>query len=1354
MNRFYNRFLFSLITFCIGTSVVLAEHFRHINLSDGLSQPSVMSINQDPLGRMWFGTREGINIYDRAGIISYKGWVKNTYDGEELWIGNEVSSIVNDSAGMVHLHIDRDVISYDIYTDRFTKATNTRSVTALASYRGDIAYVSNDSVFVKKSGAQRAAFQFTIPGAPVVNHMEVTDKQFILSTRTGLYAYDKDTHRQSSYLKGTYVYSTFTSRDGTLWISTLNNGLYRLGKNDTEPVLVSIPEAPKNLIGAQQTRYAVEDQYGRIWYGAFYGLYCYDPHTATTQRIQITSHLGGLSHPSIYGMFRDRQDNIWVGSYYGGVNYFSPNHDRYFNFDYDRVAPTNFYHSFVIDFVTDRHGNLWFATDGGGVCCVDSTWNIVDHLSTRGHDKALRQNNIKSMAYDPKSDRVFIGTHLGGLSYYDIATRRTVNFIDNPEKNSSGDVIRHIKVRGDNLFISSRLGMHRLAIGSNDFFKLSDNTSIQFDFDDHGNLYFIAGSGLFKIPNATTTENPQTIELAKRIYEPTCIAVTDSVVCIGTLGHGVHAIPLDTAATAHLYSTVNSGLPSDYCYAVVKGSGSDVYITTDGKVVKFNLHDKSVKSLDFHDYFPDSHIISECGLMMRPDSSLLIGSTKGITVLNKENFTDFDSPGSDTPDFYFSALNVIGQDIMPYDGSGILPCAIPFADKINLRHDQSSFTLRIASSDYAENSERFHYIYRLDGIDKEWLPAVDGTIHYTNLAPGSYTLRVRGGADPTGPDAREIKLGVKVSSPWYATWWAFLIYFIVGSAIAYFVWIKARDVIRLRYSLRDEKMKREQIERLNHEKLVFFTNVTHEFQTPLTLIMSHIDLLLPKAVRNERLASTLKRMRAHVEQMSHLITQLLEFRKLQQNHLTLHIGRHNASEMLEKTAEAFAEYADKRGIDFSVDIPDDPVIGYFDPRLIDRVFVNIISNAFKYTPDGGCITLTLGYDAKGNIVFECSDTGIGISDKDLPFIFDRFYNGSADEAKYNDLHYKTTGIGLAFAKSIIESHHGDIRVESRIKEGSKFVVCIPGSAQAYEGDDNVVFDNGAYQHEPDAIPPQTLPASPSLAPEVEDESAENASDPERPTLLVVEDNFELRSNLSAFFSAYYNVITATDGLDGLEKAKQCNPDIIISDVLMPGMDGTEMCRKIKSDPALCHIPVILLTALSATESQVAGLNANADDYVTKPYDSTVLLARVDNLLRSRSMLHSKLDGKPASEIDVTVVNPNDRDLLKRTSQIIEEHMADPSLDIPFLCSELAVSRSLFYNKFKTLTGMTPNAFILSHRLKHAAALLTTQPHLSITEVADQTGFNTTVYFGRCFKKQFGISPQKYRATQTDTPKTT
>lgn len=1341
-----NYILSIFILICTWAGIALspeanAEYFRHLTLDDGLSQPSVMAINQDKLGRMWLGTREGVNMYDGVSVVAYKGWITDPLTGERVWIGNEVSSIRSDSTGNLFMHIDNDIVKYDIVANRFSRFTNQGNVKALTENRGEIIFIAGDSLMVKNPGNDSLHFQFSIPALGTITHLNANDSVYYVSTKKGLNLYNRSTHRHEPLMPGSWIHSTFISADGTLWICNAQGGLYRKGAGDTAPSLVSTPTAPDGVMGAIQSRYAVEDRSGRIWYGTFTGLFCYDPATGRTTQIKIPLNIGGLSHSSVFGMFCDRQGNIWAGTYYGGANYFSPAHEQFVNFNYENMAPEGLYHSFIIGMVEDRDGNLWFGTDGAGVSCVDRDWNIRSQLSTRN---GLRQNNIKALAYHPESHRLFIGTHLGGLAIHDIAKGTTKNLIDSgTDVSLVSDVIHALKVVGNHLFISSRSGLSYMDLSTNVIKKIpTPIIPLRFDIDSDGNLFFSAqySKNIYKVTDPLSG-NPKVSILAKMnggSMEATDICCTDKGLFATTLGDGVVFFP-DYGSKQVVFNTSNSSLPDNYCYAIMAGDKGNVYILTTNNVVKLPSGTGQFESVTFSDFFPQSHIIDECALLPLPTGDILVGSTKGITRLSDAIFHN-PSVVADNSKLFFSKLQVHNHEVTPDDGTNILDRALPYASKIRLPHNRNNFIISLGQSDYTTSSGSPSIEYRITGTQKShWLPANGGEIRYNGLPPGNYTLQAR------HTDAPEIiSIDIEVARPWYSTWWAWFIYILAAGALCYFIIHKSVDAARLRTSLKKEKLERNQIEKLNKEKLVFFTNVSHEFQTPLTLILSHIDLLMSRYKRNDTLIQALGRIRSHSEQMSHLITQLLEFRKLQQNHQILRLGYHDSSAALRHTAMPFVDYADKRGINFSIDAPEDGPKGFYDSAMIDRVLVNIISNAFKYTPDGGSISCSVKQGKGGSVVFRFADTGKGISEKDLPFIFDRFYNGNSDEMKRYNIDYRSTGIGLAFAKSIVDKHHGTITVSSREGEGTVFTVELPGSPEPFASDTNIVMENS----EPDVPENTIVPAveeHPTFAePENTGKDSPDNGDESLPLLLIVEDNTELRRNLSSFFSSYFRIAEAEDGNDGLKKAATVNPDIIISDVMMPNMSGTEMCRRIKSDINLCHIPVILLTALSASESKIEGLNANADDYVTKPFESNVLLARVDNLIRIRRMLMGQFNKQPVSEIDLSVVNPLDRDLLRRTSDIIDSRMDDPDLDIASLCRELGISRSLFFTKFKTLTGMTPSAFIVNYRLKYAATLLSAQPHISVADVAYQTGFTTPTYFSRCFKKQFGVSPQQYR----------
>lgn len=1327
------------------------EYFRHLTLGDGLSQPSVMAISQDKLGRMWFGTREGVNIYDGVGITSYKGWIDSGDENEQVWIGNEVGAIVNDSIGNIFILIDDDIVKYDLATDRFIRLTGTGNIRALAENEGEIAYIAGDSIFIKRHDSDVSSLAFIAPSVKQITHLAFDKNNYYIATHKGLHIFDRKSRSSQILLPDRDIYSSFVARDGTLWITTMNDGLFHYLNDGKEPVVVSTPTPLQGVMGAGQCRHAIEDPNGKIWYGSFSGLFCYDPATGKTRQIMIPMNIGGLTHSSVFGMYCDRKGNLWVGTYYGGVNYFSLDKDKFLNFNYDGFAPANLAHSFVKDMVKDKTGNLWFATDGAGVGCLDENWNIISHLYTDNAEKSLRQNNVRCLEYDSAGNRLFIGTHLGGLSVYDLGKQRVTNLIDEPKyRNALGNVIHKLKIHGNNLFIASRAGLSWMNLTNGDIKKVNAGIyPTMMDIDEDGNIYCTSATArrVYKITKPTSENSEITViaEFDKKIL-PTQICSTDNGVLVATLGNGLLYYPND--GTPDFINMSNSRLPDNYCYGVSRGSGDEVFVSTGNDIVKLNMSDHSMQSISFSDLFPESHIINECALISLPNDEVLIGSTKGITRLNSSDF-NASSAEENSPRIYFSRLRLHNRDVTAADGTGVLDRALPYSDHITLPSDHNEFSIVIGVSDYLATTGNPTIEYRMDGIDADWIPALHNEVRYRNLPSGKYRLRAR------QADGKEISIGVTVRTAWYNSWWARLIFAAVVFALGFYIIQKKIIANRLSRSLKKEKSERAQIEKLNQEKFVFFTNVSHEFQTPLTLIISHIDILMSRYKRHPKLTESLMRIRKHSEQMSHLITQLLEFRKLQQNQQILRIGLYNANDILRETAVPFRDYAAKRNINFTISTDDDNPRGAYDPALLKRVLVNILSNAFKYTPDGGKISCAVTTSPTGEVIFEVEDNGRGISENDLPYIFDRFYNGNSDEMRSDTVDYHSTGIGLAFAKSIVDKHHGVIKVRSREGAGSTFNVIIPGTMDVFTNDSNIVFDKltalpAGVEKGPTEPQPHisgTELTKPDDKIPVDADSRDDATDAaasDCPLLLIVEDNAELRKNLAEFFSAYFRIAEAADGEEGLQKTRELTPDIIISDVMMPRMSGTEMCKIIKADLNLCHIPVILLTALSASESKLEGLNTNADDYVTKPFESDLLLARVDNLLRLRRILRKQFEQQPVNEVDMSIVNPLDRELLKRATEVIEKHLDNLDFDIPMLYREIGVSRSLFFNKFKSLTGMTPNAFILNYRLKHAAMLLKTQPHLSIADVSDKSGFATAIYFSRCFRKQFGVSPLNYR----------
>lgn len=1335
------KYLLLLITLLVSNNLIFAEYFRQIGLSEGLTQPSVMAIYQDQLGRMWFGTREGINRYDGRQITPFKGWSGSPEVSSSVWLGNEVSSITADKSGNLFFLIDKDIIKFDIRSEKFSRLSQNARIPVLASFEGEIWYMKYDSLFYYPAGKEEPVFKLKTEITAAINCLTLLDDRICIGTRDGAIFIDRASQTRTQILKGIDIYQLFESSQKELWIGTRMHGLYRMNK---EGVLAQIPYTPHQPTGVSswQIRNFVEDGEHNIWFGTFDGLQKYDSKTGHYSLVQIPRYVGGLNHPSIFSLYKDIQGTIWVGSYFGGVNYFIPKQEDFIHYDYEHNVAEGVYYSYIGDIIVDKEKRIWLGTDGGGISCIDKNWNIV-HQFTAGGRNALPHNNVKSMSYDEENECLYIGTYLGGLSRYDMRTGQFYNYLDKNkgDKEAPNEVIYHVKMWKGQLYLSARNGIFRLNTQTQQFHKLDFPMAYyeSFDIDPDGYIYV---SGWDNIILAHLDHLANKIRIPTPITKNirvTRVLATDKGAYISTLGTGIFYYDKATRKV-DCYTCENSQLPSNFCYNMSLSDNENVLITSDKGVTCYSPKSGVFTTIDLMEDFPSIHIINGCGLFTSDENRILVGDTKGITAFYEDEFYKVNTY-HDTPDLYFTKLWINNQLVLPEDESGILSQALPYTSKIKLKYNQNNLIFGFALPDYKQLLSQKQFRYKLEGFDTKWIMTDQPEVHYTNLDPGSYTLRIAAvinnerGEQVAG---KEISMQLVITFPWYATWWAWLLYATVFIGSLYY-FISNRIAKRaLAFSLEKERFEKQQIEQLNQEKLVFFTNVSHEFRTPLTLIISHIDILLQNSSLVPSVYNQIFRIRKNAQHMNNLISELLEFRKLEQNHKVLQIAQHDIVAFLKEIYLSFTDHAHLHHIDYAFQLSDAPAPCWFDARLLEKVFFNLLSNAFKYTADNGSIFIS-GRTTAQEIEIKIADTGVGIAEHEVPQIFKRFFQGeNQNKDKYSSL---GTGIGLALSKSIVERHHGSIAVESELGKGSVFTVRLPRDLSVFQEEENVQISNETQEQ---FIVPESLLPLPDVANDAMESVEINLSDGHQHTVLLVEDNEELLQILKDLFAPFYEIVCATNGEEGLKQAYEQKIDLIVSDIMMPKMSGTEMCLQIKNNIDFCHIPIILLTALNSTEQNIEGLNRGADDYITKPFHAKLLLARANNLIRNRLLMQHQFDKKPISEIDLTSINPLDKDLLKKTSHIIEEHIDDTEFDIPVLCKELGIGRSLLYTKFKALTGMTPNNFILNFRLKHAATLLQKYPDIPIAEVSDRSGFSSPIYFSQCFKKQFGTTPALYK----------
>ena len=749
------------------------------------------------------------------------------------------------------------------------------------------------------------------------------------------------------------------------------------------------------------------------------------------------------------------------------------------------------------------------------------------------------------------------------------------------------------------------------------------------------------------------------------------------------------------------FDVQKDGLSSDCIYEVFESSiqkGSLLLITNQG-FSQFDYPHKKFYNYGTENGFPLT-AVNENALFVTHDGEVFLGGIQGMISFweKKLHFT----PKSYS--IILSRLLVNGKEVLPGDETGILEQSICHTPKISLKSDQSMFSLEYATSNFIP-ANRDEIVYRLEGFSDEWNHTYrqQTLITYTNLNPGKYTLIIKSQRD----GIEEARLQILVLPSWYETWWAYLIYTVITISLFWFLIQNYNSRIKLRESLKYEKKHIEDLEALNQSKLRFFTNISHEFRTPLTLIVGQVETLLQVQTFTPNIYNKVLGIYKNSLQLRELITELLDFRKQEQGHMKIKTSKHNLVEFLYENYLLFLEYASSKQINFNFIKQTDDIEVWYDQKQMQKVINNLLSNALKHTKAEDTITIKVSQE-QDHAIIEIKDTGSGIAAAEIDKIFDRFYQTEHLDSLNTGA---GTGIGLALTKGIVELHHGTIRVESEPGKGSSFIITLKLGNQHFTEEQIVKEDvESTIQQPTDVFVPSV-----EVLPDTAWKEEENNKRIEDAKMLIVEDNESIKQMLVSIFETFYQVTTASDGEEALEKVREEMPSIILSDVVMPRMSGTELCKRIKTDFNTCHIPVVLLTARTAIEHNIEGLKIGADDYITKPFNTNLLISRCNNLVNSRRLLQEKFSKQPQAFAQMLATNPMDKEMLDRAMAIIERHLDNPDFNVNIFAREMGMARTNLFTKLKAVTGQTPNDFILSIRLKKGAVMLRNNPELNITE---------------------------------------
>ena len=1133
------------------------------------------------------------------------------------------------------------------------------------------------------------------------------------------------------------IFNLLVDSHQRLWIASRYNGLLLYDVLNKKFETIDGNSSPfylKNIT----VRDLVEDENERIWVGTFKGLAIFDLNSQTTSFIDVSKGSNrSLSHNSVHCLYLSNDDNIWVGTYFGGVNYGRISNPIYT--EYNKVASIEKPGYPVIGpIIEDEDGNIWIGTEGAGIDFFDRKSYTFTHYPQSVNSEGPSQTNIKSL-YLAGQNHLLVGTFQGGLNVLDLTTGKFRHY------NNEIKHVNSIIPFEEGFLLATELGVIHFDLAEENFTnffseehydnKINSRVVKELFQDSRKNIWIgTEFNGLWEY-------NTKTDELHKFTYSPdnsfsigspgiNCIEEDHLFrLWIGTEGGGLSLYNRDDN-TFTTFNKSKNNLPSDFVFGICESRYGNLWISTSKGLSRFDIENNLFFNYEGESGFPLEEL-NYAALLQTRSGEIFVGGIDGFVSFEEADLLKLEH----RYEIQFSKLEVNNQEINANDDSKILSSDISITNSFILKPEHTVFNISYSTCNFNPVLKN-KYQYMLEGFNKDWVDAKFNTsVTYTNLNPGKYTFKVRGTDVVYNAITQEKSVQIILTPPITRTWYAYTLYviIIVGLILLFNYFYLGK--IRLAYQLRNERIEKDRIKELNQYKLRFFTNISHEFMTPLTIILSSIEHVFSKDKIQKDILHPIAQIFRNAKRLKNLNRELLDFRKIEQGHLKLKIHENDIIPYIGDIYDTFSEIAEEKHIEYNFERNTEHVSAWYDPIQMDKVFYNLLSNAFNHVPENnGKVTIKV-INKIDHLIISVSDNGNGIPKEEIEKVFNRFFQ--LDPKKEHNEYYGS-GIGLALSQSIIRAHNGEIKCESELGKGTTFTVTLKKGHQHHDPEllSTDKIENQFSMDKDLIINPKDKGLSESY--ENKELSAEEA-----PILLIVDDNEEIRLAIKDLFVDNYHIEIAKDGNEGLNKALELQPDIIIADVKMPILSGFEMCKKLKRNINTSHIPIAMVTALVSDEDHVKGFECGADAYITKPFSSKTLIARIENLFENRKRLQEKFSQDVDASSMSMAINRIDESFMEKAQKLIEEHIMDSDFSVSNFAYEMGMSRTLFFKKIKTITGQTPNDLIQTIRLKKAADILLTDPTKNVSEIAYNTGFSSPRYFSQCFKNHFGVIPSKY-----------
>lgn len=1323
--------LFSISLLMVFKAPAKDFYFVHYDKESGLCHQNIQCAMQDHNGFMWFGTRAGLSRFDGSRFINYYPDVDNLYALPDY----SIQRLLEAPDGTIWINHSSGICTFNPVTDKFfiediDQLNNNSNLRLYAVDVDGYVWGSSDKGFFCLDSFTRRLISFNVGGnLRIRSVLPLQDGSVWITCSDGtLRHFDKERGELVSYdllsrqerERNIIINHLVLYDEGKIAVSTDQLGvkLIDIASGQVSSLFETGADGAPIFIHTM-----LQTANGDLWLGTENGIHIFSPSQGFTDHLQKSDrNKYSLSDNSIHMLYQDRDMGIWAGSYFRGVDYLSYDNDL-FN-KYFPVNNTGSQSGNVIrEIVQSADGKLWIGSEDGGLNVLDPESGVfknIEGLSWKGNPFP---SNIQSLLfYDPT--HLWVGTYINGIFVLNTETMEVEESYgsNNPDSGITSSIVTIKRLSNGVILVATRNGLYVFHPQTNSFSLIPDTSGmIRSIFEDRNHLVWLGfidrGIATLDISSDNSTPEVKTVPF---IYPRITSFYEDSSGSFWIATEGMGVFQFDRTDGSYKQILPKNDYPGIIAYQMMEDSMETIWISTSDGLFQYNINAGITHRFSVANGLPNNQF--DYNSCYKDDNGIIyMGTVNGLLSFSPERVLSVHN----YPKVFITGFNLTGSDSTSFKRSPLMKESILYTKELTLKHNQNTYSIDYASPCYSIN-RNIWYRYKMDNLDKNWTIVYEPErLYYTMLRPGKYTLNVQASSDRNNWDGEISTLEITIKPPFWNTLLARILYCLIILGTAIWIILLSQRKMRIKEEERLEKVKSQKDAEALRTMITFFTNITHEIRTPLTLIIGSLKRLKESFDTQTAPKQDLGLMEKQTKRLHDLVNQLLDFRKIESAAYKMNYSRVDINMFTKDLCATFSPTIENKNINLTFDIPDRCYYITADIDALTKIIGNLLSNAFKYCQKYVSVSLSeYTEDGSASIRLRINNDGDRLPDNISEDIFTPFYQYSGNGKSVIS---SGTGLGLSLAKSLAEMHNGVLYFDKERTDCNSFVLEMPmemTKEEVGEANEDKVMD---------VLPDRTA---------VDKSLKDNDTNESLPLILLVEDEEDMRSFIKDELSNNFNILEASNGKEALEIIENNNVSLVVSDLMMPVIDGLELCKSIKTDLNHCHIPVIVLTAKVSQQTHIDALESRADAFIEKPFSTDHLIAQITNLLANRDLMRATFSNSPYANVSAIASNPIDEAFLKELNDFVMNNLSNKNLSVEAVAAHMNMSISTLFRKIKATTSMSPLDFIRLCRLKKAAELLN-EGGRKISDIAERVGINSPSYFTSCFMKQFGITPSEF-----------